>query len=238
MIIFWRLMFGHLLADFTFQTNLINRWKRNSIRGMLVHCAAHPICYAALTYPYLNDVWVDAPFFPLNGWACVLVLFAAHFIEDQWRVFNVFKSEASDNTLYFILDQLIHYFVIFAVIPGSLRGAVVTGLMPEKWPVLGCLFVLVTHASTVFIYFLEKDFLGAAYPGAREKYLAMGQRLALALCFLVPGNVWPLLALGWLSIMHYARKKKYVDSSRLGFYAGGGAAAFCGLSARLIYYCR
>lgn len=235
MIIFWRLIFGHLLADFTFQTNFINRWKRGSVWGMLVHCGTHPFCYLALTYPYRNDVWVEVPYFPLNGWECVLILFVAHFIEDQWRVFNVFKSVESDNTLFFLLDQLIHYFVIFAVIPASLRGAAISGLMPEKWPVLGCLFVIVTHATTVFIYFLEKDFYGRLFPGTREKYLAIGGRLVLALCILIPGNVWPLLALAWFSILHYARKKKYIDLSAFSFYSGCGVAVLCGLTARLIW---
>ena len=47
MVIFWRLLLGHLLADFTFQSNFINAWKRKSIWGMLGHCAMHPIAYVA-----------------------------------------------------------------------------------------------------------------------------------------------------------------------------------------------
>ena len=235
MLIFWRLLFGHMLADFTFQTNFINRWKRSSIWGMIVHCAAHPVCYIALTWPFLRETWIDLKFFTLSGWACVLIVFVAHFVEDQWRVFTIFKFRTPDNTLYFIWDQLIHYSVIFAVIPVALRAPSLS-LMPEKWPILGCLFVAATHASTVFVYFIEKDVRGREYPGNPEKYLSMVERLVLAMIFLVPGNAWPLLAVLWLSAMHFLRSRRFLDLSWLSFYLGGAIAVLCGLAARIVYY--
>jgi hypothetical protein len=235
MIIFWRLMFGHLLADFTLQTNFINNWKRGSIWGMVAHCATHPIVYAALTWNYLPEPWIRLPWFSLNGWACIFIIFAAHFVEDQWRVFTIFKYNTPDNTLYFLWDQIIHYAVIFAVIPVGFRGAT-PQLFPELWPVFGCLFVLITHASTVFVYFIEKDLYNRLYPGLGEKYISMAERVVLALCFLIPGNAWPLLALMWLSAMHFVRARRYLDLSWFSFYLGGGIAAVCGLLARVIYY--
>lgn len=235
MAIFWRLMFGHLLSDFTFQTNFINRWKRSSVYGMLAHCLTHPVAYIILTWPYLGEPWVDLGFLKLNGWTCVALVFVAHFIEDYWRVFTIFKYNTPDNTLYFIWDQVIHYAVIFAVIPVSMRGGPID-LFPEKWPILGCLFVLVTHACTVLVYFIEKDLYDKMFPDTQEKYLTMLERLILALCFLVPGNFFPILAVGWLSVMHYMRVKRYVDFSRFGFALGATVAVLCGLAARYIWY--
>jgi hypothetical protein len=235
MVIFWRLLFGHLLADFTFQTNHINEWKRTSIWGMLVHCAMHPLFYVALTWPYLRETWVSAGPVRLQGWACIALVFALHFVEDQWRVFSIFRHKAPDNTLYFLWDQIIHYAVIFAVIPLGLRNPS-TSLIPELWPFLGCLFVVVTHASTVFVYFIEKDLYGRVFPDSQEKYLTMLERLVLALIFLLPGNAFPLLALGWLSVMHFVRSRRYIDLSWLSFYLGGAMAVACGLLARFVYY--
>jgi len=235
MVIFWRLLLGHFLADFTFQTDFINRWKRASLWGMLVHCAAHPICYVSLTYPYLRDPWVRMGSLQVSGWACILIVFVTHFLEDQWRVFTIFKYRLPDNTLYFVWDQIIHYAIIFAVIPGALRGANYQ-LMPEMWPVLGCLFVLVTHATTVMIYFVEKDLHDKPFPGFQEKCATMAERLVLALCFLVPGNFFPLLALGWISLMHLARSRRVLDLSWLSFYIGGVVAVVCGIAARLVYH--
>jgi hypothetical protein len=235
MLIFWRLLFGHLLADFTFQTNFINRWKRSSVWGMLAHCAMHPVVYAALTWPHLREVWVKAGPLQLQGWVCILLVFVVHFVEDQWRVFSIFKYNAPDNTLFFIWDQIIHYAVIFAVIPAGLRDPA-GSLLPEAWPVLGCLFVLVTHACTVFVYFIEKDLYGRLYPDMQEKYLGMAERLVLAGVFLLPGNAWVILALGWLSVMHLVRSKRYLDLSWFSFYLGGLTAVVCGLAARFVYY--
>ena len=235
MQIFWRLMLGHMLADFTFQTNWINHVKRTSVWGMLLHCVMHPIFYVALTFPYLKDVWIKTPYVQLQGWACILIIFATHFIEDEWRVTTIFKYKIPDNTLYFFWDQIIHYVVIFAVIPSSTltgNGA----LFPEKWAVLGCLFVAVTHACTVLVYFIEKDLYGIEFPGFDEKYLAMAERLVLALCFLVPKGGWLLLAPAWLGGMYLLRKKRLLDLSWFSYWLGAGVAVVCGLAARYVIY--
>jgi hypothetical protein len=235
MIIFWRLLFGHFVADFTLQTNFINHWKRHSIWGMVAHCATHPLVYLALTWPFLGDTWLSIGPLRFNGWLCVFIVFALHFVEDQWRVFTIFKYNTPDNTLYFLWDQIIHYAVIFLVVPIGFQNPGMT-LIPEKWPVLGCLFVLVTHACTVFVYFIEKDLYNRLYPGPEEKYITMGERLILALCLMVPGNAWALLGLGWLSFMHRVRAQRIIDLSWLSFYLGGVIALLCGLAARMIYY--
>lgn len=235
MLIFWRLLFGHMLADFTLQTNFINHWKRTSFWGMVAHCATHPLAYALLTWPYLKDVWIDTPFIQLQGWVCVLIVFVLHFIEDEWRVFTIFKYNTPDNTLYFLWDQIIHYAVIFAVIPMSLANQE-TSLFPESWPILGCLFVAVTHASTVFIYFIEKDLYGVEYPRFQEKYLGMAERLVLALTFLIPAHGWLAAAPAWLGLTYYVRARRLLDLSWFSYYLGAAISVICGLLARLIYF--
>jgi len=234
MDIFWRLLFGHLLADFTLQTNFINRWKRASLWGMLAHCAVHPVCYFLLTYGALQDVWVDVGMLHLQGWVCILVLFAAHFMEDQWRVLTIFKYQTPDNTLYFVWDQIIHVAVIFAVTPLAFSGSGAS-LLPEKWPVLGCLLVLVTHSATVATYFLEKDLFRAAFPGFDEKYLGMAERLVLALCFLLPQNGWLVAAPLWLAAMIWLRVRRMLDLSWFSFGFGAVISVACGLCARAVY---
>ena len=237
MAIFWRLMFGHLLADFTFQTNFINRWKRINFIGLLVHCLMHPVFYIVLCWPYLNENWVENKLFHLNGWACLFVIFVTHFLEDWWRVYTIRRYGMPDNTFFFIWDQVIHYSVIFAVAPMAIANATSLGFFPEKWPALGCLFVLITHGCTVVIYFLEKDFHGAAYPGFDEKHLAMAERLVLALCLLFPSAYGAaILAAGWLGVMFFLRRKRMFDLTAFTFYLGTALSILCGLAARAIYY--
>lgn len=234
MLIFWRLMFGHLLADFTFQTNFINRWKRTSLWGMIAHCAMHPLFYVALTWPFLLDPWIALGPLSVPGWGCILIIFVAHFAEDQWRVYTINKYHTPDNTLYFAWDQIIHYVCIFGVIPLGFRGG--GSFIPEAWPVLGCLFVIATHAATVIVYFIEKDLHpGRVFPDDQEKYLSMIERLVLAMAFLLPGQAW-LLAVGWAGVMYRVRSKRYLDLSWYSFYIGGIVAALCGVAARIVYY--
>ena len=237
MEIFWRLLFGHMLADFTFQTNFINRWKRASFRGLLVHCLMHPFFYVILCWPYLGEYWVETPLFRLSGWACLLIVFLTHLLEDWWRVFTIVKYNMPDNTIFFLWDQIIHYSVIFAVAPMAMASAASSGFFPEKWPVLGCLFVVITHGCTVIVYFLEKDLHGAQFPGFDEKYLAMTERLVLALCFLFPSVLGAgVLVAAWLAVMFFLRRRRLFDLSAFSFYMGAGISALAGLAARGVYY--
>jgi len=234
MLIFWRLLLGHLLADFTFQSNFINAWKRRSTWGMVAHCAMHPLAYSALCYPYLNHFWVDTAWLQLRGWTCVLLIFILHFIEDEWRVFTIFRFRAPDNTLYFAWDQLIHFACIFLFVPrGLIDGS--TGLVPEKWPVLGCLLVGATHFCTVLVYFLEKDLFSGYFPEFDEKYLTMAERLVLSLCFLLPGWWWLPLAAAWVGSMYYLRLRRLMDYSWFSFFLGTGMAVACGTAARFVF---
>ncbi|MBI5239856.1 MAG: DUF3307 domain-containing protein [Elusimicrobia bacterium] len=234
MDIFWRLLLGHLVADFTLQTNFINRWKRSSPWGMLVHCLIHPVCYVLLTLRSLGEVWTVLGSVSLPGWACIGLLFAAHFIEDEWRVTTIFRFKTPDNTLYFLWDQVIHAAVIFAVAPIGLSNG--EPLIPEKWPVLGCLAVLLTHMTTVTTYFLEKDIYGGSYPGFDEKYLGMAERLVLGLSFLLPHNGWLLVAPVWLAGMALLRGRRLLDLSWFSYGFGGAVSVACGLFARSVYY--
>ena len=237
MNIFWRLMFGHLLCDFTFQTNFINRWKRTSMWGLFVHCAMHPVVYLVIAWPFLNDSWIENSFFHLNGWTCIAIIFITHFLEDWWRVYTIVKYGMPDNTLFLTWDQVIHYAVIFSVAPLAVTTTATAGFFPEKWPVLGCLFVLVTHACTVLIYFLEKDLHGAVYPASDVKHLAMAERLVLALCFLFPTPLGALsLAVGWFGVMFFLRRRRLFDLTAFTFYMGAAIAVLCGLAARFVYY--
>ncbi len=236
MIIFWRLLFGHLLADFTFQTNAVNRWKRKNIFGMLFHCAMHPVFYALLTYPYLSRPWVEWKDFSLNGWACVILLFLAHWIEDEWRVFTIFRYHTPDNTLYFLWDQVIHATAIFAVAPLLQFSNPATQLVPEIWPVLGCLFVVATHMSGIFIYFIEQDLFNKPFPDAFQKYAQITERLGFALCFMLPKNFWAFAAPLWLLGMISLRLKKWKSFSWTSLFVGSSIAGICGLTSRILYY--
>jgi hypothetical protein len=235
--ILWRLVLGHLLADFTFQTNFINRWKREAMKGLFAHVGMHPLFYIPLCWPFLGEYWVDHGWLRLTGWACIAVVAVSHFFEDWWRIYAIKRYGMPDNTAFFFWDQVIHYAFIFLLAPIAARAAAAPGFFPEKWPVLGCLAVLATHACTVLIYFVEKDLYGADFPGDDEKYLAMAERLVLMLCFLFPSKGGALaLAAAWLGVMFFLRRHRLFDLSGFTFYVGTAIACLCGIAARAVYY--
>src|SRR4051812_1604265 len=117
MEIFFRLLFGHFLADFTFQTNYIARWKRTQFSGLLVHVLIHPICYFALTFQYGNDVWFTAGSIALTGKSVIPILAFLHFVEDWVRVRLVNKGWP-DNTLFYLWDQVVHIILLWVFTPG------------------------------------------------------------------------------------------------------------------------
>ena len=235
MLIVWRLLLSHLLADFTFQSDYINRWKRQSFLGLLAHCAIHFLIAVALLFPYLNMIWIDAGSVKLQGWTCLLAIMFIHLMEDHWRIFSMRKFHTSDSIAHFLWDQVIHISAILALSP--VYGMGVGGsFFPEKWVVLACLFVCVTHALTVLIYFLEKDMDGAEFPLFDEKYLGMVERLVLWGFMLLPGYWWIPFLLLWLAHIAYLRKKRILDFSKAGLYVGLFCTFILGLAARAIIY--
>ena len=231
MTVFWRLLFGHLLADFTFQTDYIARWKQKSLWGMLSHCGLHLLFYAILCWPFLGEPWVRSDAVRLNGWVCIGILFLLHFLEDEWRVFMIRQKRLKDGMGFFLFDQSVHLLCLSALLPAGLlsRG---DGVFSESWPLLGCLAVLAAHGTTVLLYYFEKDMFSTPFPEFDEKYYTISERVIFAVCFLLPG-FWGFVVPGvWGVIVYRARLSLGLDYSWFGFYVGGGAAAACGLAAR------
>lgn len=237
MDLFWRLLFGHFLADFTFQTNKINKWKRESTWGTAFHSLMHPFFYALLTYPYLMETWIRWKGISLNGLEAITLITLTHFVEDFWRVYTIKRFNTPDNTLYLLWDQVIHIAVIFIFcgVGPSLNET----FIPEVWPILGILAVGATHLSVVLVYFLENDLYKASYPGAKEKYLAIGERLLayLSLVFISSTVFAWLLAIVSLAAPRLELRAilKTKNIANFSWITGSLIAIICGFIGRVIY---
>lgn len=178
MFIFWRLVLAHLLTDFTFQTNTVARWKRESVWGTIFHSFLFTGCGFVLTWQYLTDIWIifQQGTIILQGWVCIILISISHFLEDEWRVWTITKLNSPDSFYFFLWDQFIHLVLIFTFSP------IISGPIIEQWVFLGIILILLTNFSTIFIYFLEKDVFGKAeVPGGKEKYLPMIERITVAI---------------------------------------------------------
>lgn len=191
MFFFWRLMVAHLLTDFTFQTNRIAQWKRDSIAGVIFHVMIYAIFAFAVNYDYLDNQALLL---------CIAITSVLHLVEDQWRVVSVARWKSPDNMTFFIWDQVIHVLSIFAFFPPPpLQPAPPSGaLLPlptEKWALLACLFIGATHFTTIALYFFRKDWTDEAAVLTREKIYGFVERgLMFGLAFLSPRLFLPALA--------------------------------------------
>lgn len=234
MIIFWRLFLSHLLADFTLQLDAVNRMKRKNAWGMLVHCLTHFLVSAAFVWSYLPQTWFHFGAVPVSGWWALIMLVGLHFAIDQLRVLSMKRLHYRDGTLSFLADQALHVYVLFLISPVVIPTA--NCLLPEKWIGIAAIFVLVTHVSTVLIYFIEKELFGKPFPGFDEKYFLIFERLVLWLFFLVEGRWWVPFALAWILQIVYVRKKRLIDLSKLNVALSVALTCALGLWARVVFY--
>jgi hypothetical protein len=193
--------------------------------GLLVHVAIHPLCYMFVAWPYLGDVWVTHFGFALTGWVCVAILTFFHFLEDWFRVRQIAKGW-DDNTLFYLWEQAVHIVVLWFLCPGLIQP------LHETWPLMGTLFVLVTHCATVTIWFIEKDIYGRNYPETEEKYISILQRLVVWLTFFLPQPWWIIvLAVVLFTFARHVWTRK-LDFSWASIIMGNVIAIGCGLIGR------
>ena len=226
MYFFWNLLLAHLLADFTFQTDRIAKWKRENISGVFFHVLIFLFFAVVVNYQYL----------PRRDFALALLLLGiTHAVEDQWRVISVTKYHSHDNIFLFLYDQLVHILLIFILAPAD-PPYVTT----EKWIYILLIGIIVTHFAMIFIYFLKKLFDEKTLFISKEKYHGIVERLLIFGCFIIAGNWF------WLGIVTIVmlviverrfirRFKKDLDFSVFNIVASNIIAVSCAILARQIW---
>jgi hypothetical protein len=131
-----------------------------------------------------------------------------------------------DNTLFYVWDQAVHVLALFLCSPGTIYP------LTESWPLLGILFVCVTHFATVTIWFIEKDIYGRDYPETEEKYISILQRLVVWLSFFLP-HPWSWVVLG-VVLFTFGRHvlTRRIDFSWASVIMGNMIAIACGIIGR------
>ncbi len=104
MIIFLRLLLGHLVGDFALQTGKIARGKLCGWRGLLIHAGLvtfSMLCFGAGAFP---------------GWLpWMLMLGVSHLLIDGVRTFLIRSLPPQRGLLYLITDQAAHILTLLAV---------------------------------------------------------------------------------------------------------------------------
>ncbi|MGC8866741.1 MAG: DUF3307 domain-containing protein [Elusimicrobiales bacterium] len=230
MEIFWRLLLSHFIADFTLQTNWINRIKREKTIGILVHVLIHLLTTYSLLYPYLSKTWFNRIF---NGYLIIFIICLLHFAVDQIRVYIIKKEVYPDNTLNFLVDQFFHLYFVFIFSPFT---NVPTDFSGERIVMILLFLAIVSHTTTVFIYYIEKDLTNASFPSFDQKYLMIFERIVLFGVFMIEGRIWYIVAVLWIAQLYYIKRKKITDISWINFVISIIMSFVCGLLSRYYYY--
>lgn len=227
MVIFWRLILAHLLTDYTFQSNKIAIWKRKNAVGVLVHSLIFLVISTILTWKYIFETWVRFP-----GWACILLLFVIHFVEDYYRETSIKKSDVSDSIIFFTWDQFIHFLIVYLVSPVN-KGVV----FEEKTIILLILAVVVTHFSSILVYYIEQFFLGKVDAALRlkNKYYLIVERFLVFVLLILPG-AWAALAVVLWVFSRILQKKMKISFTAINIVASTVITLSAGLAGRLILY--
>lgn len=233
MDIFWRLLFAHMLADFTLQTNWINMMKRKSVKGIFIHVFIHIVVTMFLVSDYLNDTWFNVAGIKLKGYFIIILLYFLHLLIDYTRAYIIKKGIYPDNTFNFIADQIFHIYFIFIFTPFNNVPANFGG---EKLIIILTFLVLVTHTTTIFIYFIEKDLYGLPFPSFDQKYFMIIERIILWAFFLIKGWFWLPFWIAWVFQLYYFKNKKTIDITNLNFYLSIFITVFFGLLSRYYLY--
>lgn len=203
MDLFLRLVLGHLLADFTFQTNRLAGWKRESLFGMMIHAITHPLVMILVSWPYMTQVWYTTQSFSLLGWQCVLGIFFLHWAQDEFRVWLILSKGWKDSTFLFVVDQVLHLLTLYWMIPAGLWQS--APLQSPQWVMGVMAFVIATHFLSVVIHFLELDLDGNSVVLRNHKYSYMLERVVAIGLFCIPQvgiGVGGVSWMGWLAWTH------------------------------------
>ncbi|PIS46650.1 MAG: hypothetical protein COT17_07490 [Elusimicrobia bacterium CG08_land_8_20_14_0_20_51_18] len=234
MDIFWRLILAHLIADFTLQTDAVNRMKRKGVLGMLVHVVTHVFVSALLIYQDLFRPWFSVWGFELHGWQALGLMSVVHFLVDETRVYLIKELKYRDNTFNFLADQFAHFYFIFLFSPVDVFKNPL--LIQEKWVIIAACLVLVSHVATILIYFIEKDLNEMQFPSFDQKYFMIMERIVMWAFFFAGGYWWIPFLLLWALQILYIRKKRIIDVSNVNFFISVSSAVLFGLVSRYAYY--
>ncbi|MCX7641063.1 MAG: DUF3307 domain-containing protein [Elusimicrobiales bacterium] len=232
MDIFWRLLLSHLLSDFTLQTNWINKMKREKITGVIIHVLIHLIVTYTLLFPYLSSVWFNLKgIFQFKGYLMLLLICMFHFAVDQLRIYIIKNNIYPDNTISFLVDQLFHLYFIFIFTPFN---NVPINFAGEKVVMIFSFLVLVSHTTTILIYYIEKDLNDTLFPSFDQKYFMIFERIILFGFMLIENKIGWVLIILWILQLYYMKIKKIIDISNINFYFSVIISFIFGIIAR--YY--
>ncbi len=157
MFIFYKLILGHLIADFFLQFEELYRLKLRSRLGHFAHILIHFGTYLLLLFPYL-----DKPFIWIFTGAISLI----HFFQDRFK-YSLQEKYPRSQCLVFLTDQMIHILFLASILffPVSKlkigfpdMQALDIFYLKERWTRLAIVFLLTTLGGSYLLHNFRKSY--------------------------------------------------------------------------------
>lgn len=178
---FYYLLLGHLLGDFTLQTNKIAKNKNSNLKWVLIHSIIVTITMLIFALP-----------FGLNLIILVLINGILHFLIDLYKA-KLNLTNPYIALLYFILDQATHITIIYII---SKINTDSYRQLPFSQDIITLILagVLVFSFSAIFVQFILK----IVFPSNNKDFFSNNERAI--------GNCVRLLAFLILLFSFYIEK--------------------------------
>jgi hypothetical protein len=154
MVLFWRLVLAHVIADFPLQTDAVFLIKKRFPWGVLLHGILFALTSILVTGPYWNSLPV---------WGGLLFLWIFHLVVDRAKL-RLIDSGHGDHLGYFLLDQAMHVGAIVLVCI-LLRGYSGVGDVDESSTTLvpqlklGIAYIVAIWVSPLFSFYLRSAYV-------------------------------------------------------------------------------
>jgi hypothetical protein len=157
MYLFLRLLLGHLVGDFVFQTDKIYRIKMQSLLGQVIHALIVGLALMAFAIPYIAYPQI---------WFFFAFLILLHLASDLFK--NNLGKKIFSEFWIFIIDQIFHVIPLLAVFlfefsaqPHMLRHPWLAWYNSNCVVVILIGYLTATFAGTYFLDALKRKFIPA-----------------------------------------------------------------------------
>ncbi len=210
MLVFWHLLFAHLLADFPLHTDYIYRKKITTpFLGLSVHGLVYLAALLVSCFPYLEMKWFTFAGITFSGTETVFLLALIHMASDFVDISDN-HSLVGINALMFLCWQAIEISVLFLVAPIIPQNTGSDLLL--KLIIISCGLIAVTYILMILIHFSIKDFSHKKnYPSFDERYISMIYRGGLYMACMLPANIAFIAAMAWIICFFFVFTVKKVD---------------------------
>lgn len=158
MFIFYKLVLGHLIADFFLQFEELYRLKLRSHVGHLAHILIHFATCLLIVFPYLNKPFI---------WIFVGVISAIHFLQDSLK-YSLQEKYPRARFPVFVLDQVFHILFLASILlfPISKLKIGFSQELPalnflyleEPWTKLALVFFVATLGGSYLLHNFRKSY--------------------------------------------------------------------------------